>query len=84
MITQKQMRNMSMYEIQIISHIAAELTTVPTGGSLESKPRGRCTQDLYSESEMASDLKRLSVSPLGAISNLKSHLFPLRTLESLK
>ncbi|PUU82997.1 hypothetical protein B9Z19DRAFT_1073607 [Tuber borchii] len=55
--------------------MAAELTTVRTDGSLESKPRGRCIQDLYSESEMASGLERLGTSLLGAISNLKKPLF---------
>jgi len=63
---------------------AADLTTVPTDGSLESKPRSRSIQDLYSESEMAGDLKRLSSPSLSVISNLKTHLSPLRTLESVQ
>jgi len=63
---------------------AADLTAVPTDGSLESKPRSRSIQDLYSESEMAGDLKRLSSPSLSVISNLKTHLSPLRTPESVQ
>jgi len=71
------MRNMSIISRNLnYPYKAADLTRVPVDGNLESKPRNRSLQDLYPESEMANGLNRPAPPPLGAISNLKSHLPP--------